>query len=79
MLDGDYTKALGKLDGGSSFGSAYVGALSDPCQWQRASPASLGIVAGRPGIRVIAERFGINPSTVQRISRPFDGASVAVA
>jgi hypothetical protein len=23
------------------------------------------------GIRVIAERFGINPSTVQRISRPF--------
>ncbi len=32
----------------------------------------------RPGIRVIAERFGVNPSTVQRISRPFDGASVAV-
>jgi DNA invertase Pin-like site-specific DNA recombinase len=34
---------------------------------------------GRPGIRVIAELFGVNPSTVQRISRPFDGASVAVA
>ena len=34
---------------------------------------------GRPGIRVIAERFGVNPSTVQHISRPFDGASVAVA
>jgi DNA invertase Pin-like site-specific DNA recombinase len=34
---------------------------------------------GRPGIRVIAERFSVNPSTVQRISRPFDGASVAVA
>ena len=34
---------------------------------------------GRPGVRVIAERFGVNPSTVQRISRPFDGASVAVA
>jgi hypothetical protein len=34
---------------------------------------------GRPGIRVIAERFGVNPSTVQRISRPFDDASVAVA
>jgi DNA-binding transcriptional regulator YhcF (GntR family) len=31
------------------------------------------------GIRVIAERFGVNPSTVQRVSRPFDGASVAVA
>src|SRR6476469_3048552 len=29
---------------------------------------------GRPGIRVIAERLGVNPSTVQRISRPFDGA-----
>src|SRR6476659_9134431 len=34
---------------------------------------------GRPGIRVIAERFSVNPSTVQRISRPFDGAGVAVA
>jgi hypothetical protein len=34
---------------------------------------------GRPGMRVIAERLGVNPSTVQRISRPFDGASVAVA
>ena len=34
---------------------------------------------GRPGIRVIAERSGVNPSTVQRISRPFDGASVAGA
>jgi hypothetical protein len=33
---------------------------------------------GRPGIRVIADRFGVNPSTVQRISRPFAGASVAV-
>ena len=33
---------------------------------------------GRPGIRVIAERFGVNPSTVQRISAsPF--AHVAVA
>jgi hypothetical protein len=30
-------------------------------------------------MRVIAERFGVNPSTMQRISRPFDGASVAVA
>jgi hypothetical protein len=38
-----------------------------------------GCSDGRPGIRVIAERFGVNPSTVQRISRPFDGASVAVA
>jgi hypothetical protein len=34
---------------------------------------------GRPGVRVIAKRFGVNAGTVQRISRPFDGASVAVA
>src|SRR6476646_3546415 len=34
---------------------------------------------GRPGIQVIAERLGGNPSTVQRISRPFDGARVPVA
>ena len=33
---------------------------------------------GRPGIRVIAERFGVNPSTVQRISRPFAAANLAV-
>jgi DNA invertase Pin-like site-specific DNA recombinase len=29
------------------------------------------------GIRKIAKRFGVNPSTVQRISRPFDGAASA--
>src|SRR4029079_15249713 len=33
---------------------------------------------GRPGIRVIAKRLGVNPSTCQRMSRLFDGASVAV-
>jgi hypothetical protein len=27
---------------------------------------------GRPGVRVIAERFGVAPGTVQRISRPFE-------
>ena len=25
---------------------------------------------GRPGVRKIAERFGVDPGTVQRISRP---------
>jgi DNA invertase Pin-like site-specific DNA recombinase len=30
------------------------------------------------GVRKIAARFGVDPSTVQRISRPFDGASVAM-
>jgi DNA invertase Pin-like site-specific DNA recombinase len=29
------------------------------------------------GVRKIAARFGVNPGTVQRISRPFAGASVA--
>jgi len=27
------------------------------------------------GVRKIAERFGVNPSTVQRISRPFEAAA----
>src|ERR1700726_4232024 len=31
------------------------------------------------GVRKIAARFGVDPGTVQRISRPFVGASVAVA
>jgi DNA invertase Pin-like site-specific DNA recombinase len=34
---------------------------------------------GRPGVRKIAERFNVNPGTVQRISRPFDDVSAAVA
>jgi len=29
------------------------------------------------GIRKIAARFGVDPSTVQRISRPFGGAGAA--
>jgi hypothetical protein len=33
---------------------------------------------GRPGVRVIAKRFGVDPGTVQRISRPFDGVGVLV-
>jgi DNA invertase Pin-like site-specific DNA recombinase len=32
---------------------------------------------GRPGVRVIAERFGISPGTVQRISRPFVAADAS--
>jgi putative DNA-invertase from lambdoid prophage Rac len=27
------------------------------------------------GVRGIAKRFGVDPSTVQRISRPFDGVA----
>jgi DNA invertase Pin-like site-specific DNA recombinase len=29
------------------------------------------------GVRKIAERFGVNPGTVQRISRPFDSSATA--
>ena len=31
------------------------------------------------GVRKIAERFGVNPGTVQRISRPFEATSVGAA
>src|SRR5262245_25489489 len=31
---------------------------------------------GRPGVRKIAERFGVNPGTVQRIARPFEVSAV---
>jgi DNA invertase Pin-like site-specific DNA recombinase len=31
------------------------------------------------GVRKIAARFGVDPSTVQRISRPFEDASIAAA
>ena len=34
---------------------------------------------GRPGVRVIAKQFGVDPGTVQRISRPFEGGAGAVA
>src|SRR5262249_23440562 len=34
---------------------------------------------GRPGVRVIAKQFGVDPGTVQRISRPFDRVGVVVA
>src|SRR5258707_6531563 len=33
---------------------------------------------GRPGVRKIAARFGVDPGTVQRISRPFVGVVYAV-
>ena len=32
---------------------------------------------GRPGVRVIAAQFGVDPGTVQRISRPFDASAAA--
>jgi DNA invertase Pin-like site-specific DNA recombinase len=32
---------------------------------------------GRPGVRKIAERFGVDPGTVQRISRPLEAGGGA--
>jgi DNA-binding MarR family transcriptional regulator len=32
---------------------------------------------GRPGVRKIAEQFGVDPGTVQRISRPLEAGGVA--
>ena len=34
---------------------------------------------GRPGVRVIAKQFGVDPGTVQRISRPFEGGASGAA
>jgi len=39
--------------------------------------AALKVPGRTEGVRKIAKRFGVDPSTVQRISRPFDGASEA--
>jgi hypothetical protein len=35
-------------------------------------------IRSRPGVRKIAARFGVDPGTVQRISRPFEASAVAV-
>src|SRR5262249_14299161 len=47
----------------------------------RAVAQRVGVGPGgswRPGVRVIAKQFGVDPGTVQRISRPFAAASVVV-
>jgi CheY-like chemotaxis protein len=45
----------------------------------RASACAALAEPGRPGVRKIAARFGVDPGTVQRISRPFEGANAAAA
>jgi hypothetical protein len=37
------------------------------------------VTPGRPGVRIIAKRFGVDPGTVQRISRPFDRVGIVAA
>jgi DNA invertase Pin-like site-specific DNA recombinase len=44
---------------------------------ENAIRAALNKPGRTEGVRKIAARFGVDPGTVQRISRPFDGASVA--
>jgi DNA invertase Pin-like site-specific DNA recombinase len=39
------------------------------------NPRSLNAPGRTEGVRKIAARFGVDPSTVRRISRPFEGAS----
>ena len=35
-------------------------------------------IPGRPGVRVIAKQLAVNPGTVQRVSRPFEGGASAL-
>jgi len=44
---------------------------------EKAIKAALDKPGRTEGVRKIAARFGVDPGTVQRISRPFDDASVA--
>jgi DNA invertase Pin-like site-specific DNA recombinase len=44
---------------------------------EKAIRAALNKPGRTEGVRKIAARFGVDPGTVQRISRPFDGVSVA--
>jgi DNA invertase Pin-like site-specific DNA recombinase len=48
-----------------------------PADLEKAIRAALNKPGRTEGVRKIAARFGVDPGTVQRVSRPFDGASVA--
>ena len=51
-----------------------------PADLEKRILAALRAPARTEGVRKIAARFGVDPGTVQRISRPFGGGSgVAVA
>jgi DNA invertase Pin-like site-specific DNA recombinase len=54
-----------------------LGRPSIPPNVEKAIKAALDKPGRTEGVRKIAARFGVDPGTVQRISRPFDGASVA--
>ena len=60
--------------------AAFTGQYRRPCtQLKRAIREALNKLGRTEEVRKIAERFGVDPGTVQRISRPFAGASVAAA
>jgi DNA invertase Pin-like site-specific DNA recombinase len=48
-----------------------------PADLEKAIRAALNKPGRTEGVRKIAARFGVDPGTVQRISRPFDDVSVA--
>jgi DNA invertase Pin-like site-specific DNA recombinase len=48
-----------------------------PADLEQVIRAALNKPGRTEGVRKIAARFGVDPGTVQRISRPFDGAGVA--
>jgi|SRR5208337_4777477 len=50
-----------------------------PAAIEKAIGEALNKPGRTEGVRKIAAKFGVDPGTVQRISRPFDGASAAVA
>jgi hypothetical protein len=53
---------------------------SDPCasfELEDAIRKALNKPGRTEGVRKIAERFGVNPGTVQRISRPFEASAAA--
>jgi DNA invertase Pin-like site-specific DNA recombinase len=49
-----------------------------PAEMQKAIREALNKPGRTEGVRKIAERFGVNPGTVQRISRPFDASAAVV-
>jgi hypothetical protein len=51
-----------------------LGALGYPPSWKERIRNVL-TTPGRPAMRKIAEQFGVDPGTVQRISRPFEASA----
>ena len=56
----------------------WLGRSSDSPDTGKANPRDSGD-SWKAGVRKIAARSGVNPGTVQRISRPFDRVGVVVA